>query len=109
MGKAEPILLQVMSIHVGDFQFATRARPQSLHYFEDIRGIEINPGNSVITLGLGRLLFNAPNSFVLDLGNAIALRVGDALKGDPGVIVGLSGILEERAKRIKKDVVSQND
>ena len=88
---AQPALLQIVIVDVGDFQLAAPARLQRPDHLEDIRRIEIDAGDGIIALRVGRLLLDTDDLAIAELGHAVALRIGHLFERDPGPVRLLVG------------------
>ena len=77
---AQPALLEVDPVEVGDLQLAARGRLQLVGVIDDVVAVEVEPRDGELTLGLGGLLLQRQrSSLVVELDDAGLLQRADAL------------------------------
>src|SRR5262245_46372739 len=59
---AEAALFEVVTVDVGDLQFAAAAGLQRLDESENVRRIDVDAGDGAVALGFGRLFFDVDDS-----------------------------------------------
>ena len=76
--QVQRIFVQIALVEIGDFQLATNRRIEFTSVVTGLSIVEIQAGNRIIGARLLRFLFNTDYfSRLIELGNAVALRVID--------------------------------
>ena len=105
----KPPFFEVLAVEVGDLVFAASGRLEHGGLFDDIVGVEVEADYCVVGFGLRRLLFERDCAALsVELHDAIALWVADAVAEDRWLVT--RSRLLEKARQIRsiEDIVAKN-